>query len=66
MEQLMELVAASFARHGIDCPKTDCPPQQDGTSTAVTRQTAPVALPEHNFRPTPSAERQHLQGDPAP
>jgi hypothetical protein len=63
MEQLMELVAASFARHGIDCP-----PQQDGTSTAViaTRQTVPVALPEHNFRPAPSAERQHLQGDPAP
>jgi hypothetical protein len=63
MEQLMELVAASFARHGIDCP-----PQQNGTLTAATtlRQTAPVALPEHNFRPAPSAECQHLQGDPAP
>jgi hypothetical protein len=71
MEHLMELVAASFARHGIDCPAVNrLSPQRNGISATLanpqaTRQT-PAALPEHNFRQTPASEPQHLQGDPAP
>jgi hypothetical protein len=66
MERLMELVAASFARHGVVCP-----PQQNGISTAaiVNPQSAgptPGSLPEHNFRPALPEEHQNLQGDPAP
>src|SRR5260370_8702508 len=52
MEDLIELVAASFARHGIECPADD--PQQARPNSV---QTAPppeppltTALPEPNFR----------------
>lgn len=53
MEGLFELVAASFARHGIECP--------DGDSAAAqpTRPSEPVplaALPEHGFRKKPEDE----------
>jgi len=53
MEGLFELVAASFVRHGIECP--------DGDSTAEqsTRPSEPVplaALPEHSFRKKPEGE----------
>ncbi|MGD0211682.1 MAG: hypothetical protein ABSB87_00530 [Terriglobales bacterium] len=59
MEELIELVAASFARHGIECP-TDAPKGKivdTRASSAV--QADPIALPEHNFR-------KGLQPDPAP
>ena len=62
MEGLIELVAASFARHGIECPADVS--QSVGpvpTKPAIPRA-EPIlttALPEHNFR-------KSLQGDPAP
>ena len=66
MEDLMELVAASFARHGIECPAGDSQLIERRTSSPVRIETAalgcspePTALPEHNFR-------KSLQGDPAP
>ena len=57
MEDLMELVAASFARHGIDCPAPDSNLVERRASAPV--QPEPTALPDHNFR-------KSLQGDPAP
>jgi len=66
MEDLMELVAASFARHGIKCPPGDPKFVEKRASSPVHVGTAvlgcpaePTALPEHNFR-------KNLQGDPAP
>jgi hypothetical protein len=64
MEGLIELVAASFARHGIECPAGDSPlarPVQTTSAPAVrpAEPTLTTALPEHNFR-------KSLQGDPAP
>ena len=53
MEDLMKLVAASFVRHGIECPAGDSAP------TPVSRPTEPTpisALPEHSFRKKPEAE----------
>jgi len=50
MEDLIELVAASFARHGIECPAGDSKAPQ------LTRPTEPpplTALPEHSFRQKP-------------
>ena len=64
MEELIELVAASFARHGIDSPATDSqiawerppsPAQAERSSEAI----GPTSLPEHNYR-------KGLQADPAP
>jgi hypothetical protein len=63
MENLMELVAASFARHGIECPAADSPsvwgrttsPIQLVPGSAPSRSTEPIsptALPEHNYRKT--------------
>jgi hypothetical protein len=64
MESLKELVAASFARHGIECPAGDSqwvrptqPKQVQMIPPAEPALTA--ALPEHNYR-------KRLQGDPAP
>jgi len=56
MEGLIELVAASFARHGIECP--------DGVAPASPRvrpadPIPPTALPEHSYR-------KKSEGDPAP
>ena len=52
MEDLIELVAASFARHGIECPADD-PQQARPNSVQTARPAEPAlttALPEHNFR----------------
>jgi hypothetical protein len=66
MEKLIELVAASFVRHGIEVPAADSHLAQ--TKLAQTKPapavrpaepTLSTALPEHNFR-------KSLQGDPAP
>jgi hypothetical protein len=64
MEDLIELVAASFVRHGIECPVGDTPfarPVQPKSAQAVfpAEPSLTSALPEHNFR-------KSLQGDPAP
>jgi hypothetical protein len=62
MEDLMELVAASFARHGIECPVGDSQLAAQpmlGQTIHVAEPTLTSALPEHNFR-------KSLQGDPAP
>jgi len=57
MEDLMEIVAASFARHGIEPSATDLNVVQRRASSPGPAE--PTALPEHNFR-------KGLQGDPAP
>jgi hypothetical protein len=47
MEDLIELVAASFVRHGIECPAGD------SALASVTRPPEPTSiagLPEHSFR----------------
>jgi hypothetical protein len=54
MEGLIELVAASFLRHGIECPATDSAPR-----IQTTEPIPPTELPEHSFRKKPEA-------DPAP
>jgi hypothetical protein len=64
MEDLIELVAASFARHGIDCHPTDPRPaisRDQQTSRVVDMKPSDVgaALPEHNYR-------KIVQGDPSP
>jgi len=69
VEGLIELVAASFARHGIDCPGADLrsagslstAPVEPMTGTAVEPGEASlsVVLPEHNFR-------KGQASDPAP
>jgi hypothetical protein len=61
MEDLIALVAASFARYGIECPAMN----MDNDRKVVEKRASspvpadPAALPEHNFR-------KGLQGDPAP
>jgi len=60
MEGLIELVAASFARHGIECPADNF--QLARPTAQAIHPAEPIlttALPEHNFR-------KSLQGDPAP
>ena|SRR5579862_7765330 len=61
MEDLIELVAASFARHGIDCRPTDPQLSTARNLTAVDSRAQEVvaALPEHNYR-------KIVQGDPSP
>ena len=61
MEDLMELVAATFARHGIECPAVDSPLAQPKLAPAIcpAEPILTAALPEHNFR-------KSMQGDPAP
>ncbi|MBZ5656337.1 MAG: hypothetical protein LAO56_13790 [Acidobacteriia bacterium] len=57
MEGLIQLVAASFIRHGIESPATG-----DSLITQAIRPAEPTlttALPEHNFR-------KRTQSDPAP
>jgi hypothetical protein len=56
MEALIEIVAASFARNGIECPATprqvEKRPIRVGTA-APERNSAPTelaALPDHNYR----------------
>jgi len=52
MEGLIQLVAESFARHGIECPTVE--PQ---TVESVRPTEAPIAavLPEHNYRKSKEA-----------
>jgi hypothetical protein len=66
MESLIELVAASFARHGIECSAGDAqlgyPSSGRSTSTLFAAGAEPVlagALPEHNYR-------KIVQADPSP
>ena len=62
MEGLIELVAASFARHGIECPADN--PQLISKSTQAmsapavraAEQILTKALPEHNYRKSPQAD----------
>jgi len=61
MERLIELVVASFARYGIECPAGDSQlarPVQAKPAQAV-RAAEPVlttALPEHNYRKSMQAD----------
>ncbi len=57
MEDLIALVAASFARYGIECPADDGKVVEKPVSSPVPAD--PPALPDHNFR-------KGLQPDPAP
>jgi hypothetical protein len=50
MEGLIELVAASFVRNGIDCPVGD---PNAALRFRATEPTPPTALPEHSFRQKP-------------
>ncbi len=59
MERLIELVAASFARHGIECPPDLQLAQPTPAQAARPVEPAFSALPEHNYRKGP-------QGDSAP
>jgi len=63
MEALIELVAASLARHGIVCPDTVSKSSLGRTISPVAASTEPpnkpTALPEHNFR-------RKSENDPAP
>lgn len=76
MEALMNLVAASFARHGIECPASEsegiaagvviCPAEQ---SAALGRTHVNSVLPANGPNPVAFPEhnyRKSLQGDPAP
>jgi hypothetical protein len=55
MEGLMELVAACFARHGVECPTGDLQwPRHSAQAFRPAEPTLTAALPEG------------LQGDPAP
>jgi len=74
MESLIELVAVSLARHGIECPdgvsvlkrsaSPTCSEQERKAeagriSTSAAESSLPTALPEHSFR------RKSI-GEPAP
>jgi hypothetical protein len=77
MEGLMNLVAASFARHGIECPASDpsadagavCP-TDDGPGIGRATVNSVLAAPTtHAPNPVTFPEhnyRKRLQGDPAP
>jgi hypothetical protein len=65
MEGLIELVAASFLRHGIECPAAESSSAQGQVSTPapsehsqafVHEPTLPSALPEHNYRKQSEAD----------
>jgi len=53
MEGLMELVAASFVRHGIECPAGDT---EAAARTRPAEPTPLTALPEHSFRKKPEGD----------
>ena len=69
MDGLIEIVTASFARHGIQCPdaasqsawKQSAPPAAPGQDikTQAADPVQSTALPKHNYRPL-------SEGDPAP
>ena len=47
MEGLIQLVAESFARHGIECPTVD---QQTAESVRPAEAPIPAILAEHHYR----------------
>jgi hypothetical protein len=57
MDELIELVAASFVRHGIECPPADSKTVGQATPVAAiptaTSPIEPAALPEHSYRKKP-------------
>jgi len=55
MENIMNLVAATFVRHGIESPAQDNPPAVAAIPAELQSTTK---LPEHNYRKT-------LQTEPA-
>lgn len=58
MENLIQLVADSFARHGLEAlPATDRNQVEPGTKPALPQSLE--SLPQHDFRKSPS-------GDPSP
>jgi hypothetical protein len=64
MEGLIELVVASFARHGVECPTTDShlvwgQPPPAFPAERIAELTLAATLPKHNFR-------KGSQADPAP
>ena len=55
MEGLIELVAASFVRHGIQCP-ADSSASQPSSPSGIAQAPPPIepaTLPEHSFRKKP-------------
>lgn len=76
MEALMNLVAASFARHGIECPASDskagvviCPGEESaalGRATVKSVLAAPTAYATNPVAFPEHNYRKRLQGDPAP
>ncbi|MFY9676193.1 MAG: hypothetical protein WB817_01040 [Terriglobales bacterium] len=58
MEALIELVAASFIRHGIESPVANSPASQSSPAGPIqaTSPIDPSALPEHSYRKKPEAE----------
>ncbi|MGA9352299.1 MAG: hypothetical protein WBV46_01325 [Terriglobales bacterium] len=59
MDELIEIVAASFVRHGIECPAADSTSVGQATPVAAipnaTSPIEPAALPEHSYRKKPDA-----------
>jgi hypothetical protein len=56
MEGLIELVAASFARHGIESPAADLSASRPSSAPGILQAVPsiePAALPEHSFRKKP-------------
>ena len=51
MESLIQLVAESFARHGIECPPSLRPVESHSPAEAP----SPAMLPEHNYRQSKEA-----------
>jgi hypothetical protein len=77
MEDLMEIVAASFARHGIECPVVDprfvekraSSPVQAERSAAAGNAVYAGVQTTTPIEPTALPDhnyRKSLQGDPAP
>jgi len=52
MEDLIQLVAETFARHGIECPTVE---PQTGESVRPAEAPVPAVLPEHNYRQSKEA-----------
>lgn len=53
MEGLIELVAASFVRHGIECPAGD---SEAAPRIRPTEPTPLTALPDHSFGKKPEGD----------
>ena len=54
MEGLIQLVAESFARHGIVCPTVE---PQTAESARPVAAPIPAVLAEHNYRKSPELGR---------